>query len=423
METTEFIRKRKRFLLFFCLINFCTGGLYVWSIFAVALAAHFSVLSPSAVRAADLGPVFGLASALTPVLMIAGGIVNDRFGPKWVIGLGGVLLAVGYGLSSFAAEPQHLYWTYGALVGIGTGLINGCTINTAVKYFPERRGFAGGLVTAALGVGAAVLPFAAQASLDAFGITSTLQLFAVFSGVMIVPLALFLQPAPEGFAALMMRKKGEAASTAMQLVSKNWREMIASPTFVPLLLCFMTSATLGLMVISNASGIASSQLGLSAQSAAAAVSAISIANTAGRFVSGTLSDIIGRVPSIFTALVCALIGLGCLMNAGEGDAVLFFVGLAAVGFCFGAFIGIYPGLVADEFGPKHNSVNLSILFLGYSAGGFIGPYLIRSVGAYGSFQSVYFISIGTIFFGMLCALAYGYLKKWAAETKPQCSVL
>lgn len=409
MDAAEFLRKRKRFLFFFCLINFCTGGIYVWSILAVALADHFSALTATALRAADLGPIFGLATALTPVLMLAGGIVNDRFGPKWAIGLGGVLLAAGYALSAFAASPTDLYWRYGVLVGIGTGLVNGCTINTAVKYFPERRGFAGGLVTAALGVGAALLPFAAQASLDAFGIVSTLWAFAVFSGVVIVPLSLFLQPAPEGFAALMMQKtRGDAPAT--QVESKNWRQMIVSPTFAPLLLCFMTSATLGLMVISNASGIASAQLGLTAQSAAAAVAVLSIANTAGRFVSGTLSDIIGRLASIVAALFCALIGLFCLMNAGTGDAALFFVGLAAVGFCFGAFVGIYPGLVADEYGPKHNSVNLSILFLGYSAGGFIGPFLIQSASASGSFQLVYQIAVGACFFGMLCAFAYAYLK-------------
>ncbi len=111
---------------------------------------------------------------------------------------------------------------------------------------------------------------------------------------------------------------------------------------------------MGLMLLSN---IAKSQVGVSAAAAAMAVPVISIANTAGRFVSGSLSDKLGRIPMLSITLLLALTGFALLAVAGTGDAALFFTGITAIGLCFGAFVGIYPGLVADEYGARHNSVN------------------------------------------------------------------
>lgn len=375
---------RERCLLCFCLINFTTGALYVWSIFAAALAGKLSALAGGTVTAGELAPVFGVASAMTPFMMIAGGFVNDRFGPKPVISTGGLLIGLGYWGASAAGDVTGLMLSYGLLVGVGTGLVNGCTINTAVKFFPDRRGFAGGLVTASLGLGAAALPFAAKAAIELLGIDGALVLFGLVSAAVITPLGLLTKkPAAEGM------ESPAAAGGAAPRPSATPREMIASPVFIPLALLFMTAASMGLMLISSASSIGMSQVGLDAAAAAGALSVLSLANTAGRFVSGAASDRFGRLPTLTAMLVVALAGLAALWTAGEGDALLFFAGLAGVGLCFGSFIGVYPGLVADEFGPKHNSVNFSILMLGYSVGGIAGTWLIKATAASGSFSGAY----------------------------------
>ena len=50
---------------------------------------------------------------------------------------------------------------------------------------------------------------------------------------------------------------------------------------------------MGLMLLSNISAIAQTQIGVGVAVAALSVSVISVANTCGRFVSGTLSDRLG----------------------------------------------------------------------------------------------------------------------------------
>lgn len=399
-SSIELIKKRRfLFLAAFCLINFCTGALYVWSVFAGPVAMRLTELTGSPVTTAQLGSVFGLATGITPVLMLAGGFVNDRMGPKAVISVGGLAIAAGYFLSSMADTVGMLYVTYGLLVGAGTGLVNGCTINTSVKFFPDRRGFAGGAVTASLGIGAALLPFAAGTLIASVGIETTFWVFGLVSGVVIVAAALVTQKCPDNFADAFTLPgvKPQAA------VNLNWLGMLKSPTFVPLAVLFIMSTTMGLMLLSNIANIAKTQVGVTAAAAALAVSVISIANTAGRFVSGSLSDKLGRIPTLSLTLVLALAGFAMLAAAGIGDTTLFFVGITAIGICFGAFVGIYPGLVADEYGPKHNSVNFSVMAFGYSVGGFVGPMLLRWADTGTSFTRAYFVCAAAAVIGLVCA--------------------
>ena len=150
---------------------------------------------------------------------------------------------------------------------------------------------------------------------------------------------------------------------------------------------------------------------MTAAVAALAVSVISIANTAGRFVFGALSDKLGRIPTLSLTLLLALAGFAMLAASGHGDAALFFVGITAIGICFGAFVGIYPGLVADEYGPRHNSVNFSVMAFGYSIGGFVGPLLLRWADTGTSFTRAYFVCAAAAVVGLVCAGIYLLVKK------------
>ena len=94
----------------------------------------------------------------------------------------------------------------------------------------------------------------------------------------------------------------------------------------------------------------------------------------------------------------------------------FMSGIVLVGICYGAFIGTYPSLIADEFGHKHNSVNFSLMMTGYSIGGIGGPILLRLASKEGSYVGAYATCIGLAVVGALCAAAYFYLKRREAKT-------
>lgn len=96
LKMNEFlILKKKRWicLILFCLANFFTGALYIWSVFSGPLAQKIGLATSTNLTAADISPVFGVATDVTPFLMLAGGYINDKFGPRFVIAAGGLFIA------------------------------------------------------------------------------------------------------------------------------------------------------------------------------------------------------------------------------------------------------------------------------------------------------------------------------------------
>ena len=196
------ILKKKRWicLILFCLANFFTGALYIWSVFSGPLAQKIGLATSTNLTAADISPVFGVATGVTPFLMLAGGYINDKFGPRFVIAAGGLFIGIGYLLCAVSESISMLYIAYGLLVGIGTGMVNGCTINCAVKFFPDKRGFAGGTVTAFLGVGAACLPFVVNWLIREYGISTACTVFGICAGLVIFTCGLLTFKCPDDFA-------------------------------------------------------------------------------------------------------------------------------------------------------------------------------------------------------------------------------
>lgn len=80
------ISRRTLLLAVFCLANLFAGSLYSWSVFSDPLAQKLSV------SAADLAFIFSVAAGINPFAMISGGWFNDRFGPKYVLTVGGLMI-------------------------------------------------------------------------------------------------------------------------------------------------------------------------------------------------------------------------------------------------------------------------------------------------------------------------------------------
>ena len=177
--------------------------------------------------------------------------------------------------------------------------------------------------------------------------------------------------------------------------------MVSTKRFWKMLFFLCCGAVSGMMIISQSAGIASKQIGLSSALAATAVSYLALINTLGRVAAGTLSDRLGACRTlIFSSLLTAL-GMVTLLFCGKGSIVMFFAALSLIGFSFGSFMGIYPGFTAAAFGAQHNSVNYGIMFTDFSFAGVLGPWIIKTLSAGGSFSSAYSVAccislIGTL---------------------------
>jgi len=168
----------------------------------------------------------------------------------------------------------------------------------------------------------------------------------------------------------------------------------------------------GLMVISMASPLAQTLIKISPATAAICVSILALFNVAGRICAGLLSDLLGRVNTLLGMLIVGIIGLFVLTTCGEGDLTKFMIGVSLIGVSFGAFMGVFPGFTADQFGGKNNSVNYGIMFIAFSLAGVVGPMILRSIYSNtGSYNQAFFIGIGFAIAGFVLALLYKVVGK------------
>ena len=373
MRNQDLQKKRWWILIASCFVTLCIGSLYSWSAFASPMSTHLSQCVGYEIK--SLAIVFTIANAVGPITMISGGFINDRIGPKGILLVGGVLFGTGMICSGFARSIGVLIVTYGLGVGLGVGMVYGVTVSNTVKFFPDKGGLAGGVITACYGASSVIIPPVANALSEAYHVTTAFKIIGVVMMVIICASAFVIKPCP---------KDNQVAGTAMSRAAAeskeyNFREMLKESDFYIMIVTMMCGAFAGMMVISQASQIAQRMMGMTPAVAAVVVSVIALFNTMGRLVSGVISDRIGETGTMLIVFAISLAANMALFFCGEAAAVQFYCSLAVVGFSFGSVMGIYPGFTARRFGRKNNSVNYGIMFIGFAVAGIVGPMAINAV--------------------------------------------
>ena len=405
-------KKRWIILVAGCFINLCLGSIYAWSVFSGAMAEYFNSTMSMKVTPGDLAIVYTIANAVGPITMIFGGWFNDKIGPKKVILVGGVMWGLGMFLSGFATSIGFLVVTYGLIGGLGLGMAYGSTISTCIKFFPDKRGLVGGITTAVYGMSSVILPPIVTLVVKSTDATVAFKIVGIVFMVLIAVSCMFLEQCPDGY-----KPEGwepAVGPTGSAPVNKNWKGMLSTPVFYLMLLLLTCGAFTGMMIISQAAAVAQNMIDMDAVAASLTVSMLALFNALGRIVAGTLSDKLGRINTLMIACIIAVIGLLCLFNSGEGNVALFYVGLSVVGVSFGSFMGVYPGFTADQFGPKNNSVNYGIMFIGFALAGYFGPQIMRNTfQATGEYRNAFIYAMIFAVAGVILTFIYRIFAKKA----------
>src|SRR3984893_14163264 len=302
------------------------------------------------------------------------GYLIEQLGPKVMIGLGAVMSGVGWIASSYITTIWGLYATYGLLCGVGTGIVYIGIIGLMVKWFPERRGLATGVVAAGYGFGAILTTFPIDAMMKASGYQHTLFIFgSLFAAVGVVG-ALALR-APRDAEAVARPGLASAARSATP------REMLKSPVFWLMFVMMSMMSTGGLMVITQFTSFAKAFgidantgvtiLGATMAAVPAALTFDRITNGLTRPFFGFVSDRIGRENTMGIAFILEGVAI-LLMLQFRTDPFMLVVLSGLVFFGWGEIFSLFPSTLTDTFGTQYATTNYGFLYMAQGIGSILG---------------------------------------------------
>jgi OFA family oxalate/formate antiporter-like MFS transporter len=385
----------------------------------------------------------------------------DKYGPQVVVFAGGVMVAIGWVMNSYATALTQ-YYIAQIIAGVGAGGVYGTCMGNALKWFPTRRGLAAGLTAAGFGAGSALTVIPIQAMIKGQGFQSTFLYFGLGQGLIICLLAfLMLAPKPGQMPELVANKalaqsRRQYAPTEIIGPSRLWAMaaivallvgvalwvagqqfyiplalavlifglggtivlLRGEPIFTLMYLMFVAVGAGGLIVTANLAPI-SQDLKVSSTPVSIAwlsLPALTFAATLDRVLNGLtrpffgwVSDHIGRENTMFLAFAAE--GAGVYMLYLLGADPFWFVLLSGfVFFAWGEIYSLFPATCTDTFGTRYATTNAGILYTAKGTAALLVPYASSVQKATGTWDTVFLIAAAA---NLLAAvLALGVLKPW-----------
>ena len=375
-------------------MNLALGSLYAWSVFVLPLEEEFGW------SRAETSWVFTIAIVTFAISFIAAGRLQDLKGPRIAATIGAVLVGVGFLASSQVSSLFGLYIAFGVLVGLGNGFGYATPVPVASKWFPDKRGLVVGIMVGGYGAGSAVFGPVATSLIQSVGWRPTFQILGVLFFAMSLVGAMLLKNPPPGWKPEgWTPSAGTVAAAARNLTTG---EMLGTPAFYALWVAYCLGATAGLMTISQLVPFAR-ESGLTAAAATFAITIGAVGNTAGRILSGWMSDTLGRIGTLQAMIMGSAVAMPALYLLRE-ELLLFYLLVAAVYWCYGTQLSVFASTTADFYGTKHLGMNYGALFTAWGTAGLVGPLIGAQVhDATGSYQYAFYAAAG------LALVAFGSL--------------
>ena len=309
----------------------------------------------------------------------------DRYGPRVVISVGGIFIALSWAINAYASSLFILY--LGAVVGgIGAGCVYGTCVGNAIKWFPDRRGLAAGITAAGFGAGAAITIVPIARTIAANGYQSAFLWFGLGQGLIVLVLAQALR-APD----LKIAPKKRLVRVPQSSVNYTPAQVVRTPVFWLLYAMFVMVASGGLMTAAQIAPIAHDykiatvpvdMLGFEMAALTFAISLDRIFDGFGRPFFGWLSDNIGRETTMFIAFSIAAASMLTLGIYGTSPIV--FVLVTATFFAvFGEIYSLFPATCGDTFGSKFAATNAGLLYTAKGTASLLVPIASVLAATYG----------------------------------------
>ena len=330
--------------------SFITFGIsYCFGVFLKPIGLEFRVSH------AAMSSLFSVITGISFFAAPFTGKIADRYGPRPVVAIGGLLLGCGMILTAHVHSFALLFLTY----GVGLGGAVACTyipsISAVGEWFKKYRDVALGLTISGIGCGTLVAAPLSAMLIERHGWRSAFEIFGWGGAALLLilrSLALSAHPLSEKKNKQTLPPKFELApssSNTSLFSSPELPSMLPSSSFPPM----------------------QRDIGASRIAGAGLVGYIGASSVIGRLGLGALAPKFGLMKMYQASYLILLISFGVWLAAGSYSALVVFALLMGVG--YGGIAAMSPAVAAATFGVEGLGELLGILFTGFGVACLVGP--------------------------------------------------
>ena len=380
MSVEQKIRNRWIVVIGAIMIQLALGTIYSWGTLTQFVSPYVREIEEVTVY------VFGVGLLSFAITMIFAGKLQQKYGPRNIAILGGILMGGGVILSSLMTTFIGLLITYGIIFGMGIGFGYVCPIASASKWFPDKKGFINGIAVAGFGAGSFVFNYVIKAL--AVNIPIMFIVLGIIYLVLIIGGALTLSNPPEDWTPEGWEPPAPSEKSGISGLEFERKQTLKLPQFWMLWATFILSAISGLMVIGSYSRFIESYLIVDFVLIG---SLAALFNGLGRIAWGKLADLISYKKTMYLMFSIQAILLFLYFTTNV-DSTYFLIMTCAIYFCFGGNFSLFPTATADLFGMKNLGPNYGMVFTAYGIAGFLGATMtLPIVTAFGSYLTLFIV--------------------------------
>lgn len=324
----------------------------------------------------QIATMFTLFVVFQSVGMLPGGMLRDRFGPRWTTAIAGLLSAMG--LFSVTLGPSYgLVLTLWCIGSFFTGFLYNNGVTTGNKWFRDRRGMMVGLIAGAFSWGSIPFIFWIQGIPENASKGSFFTVIYVMSGLLVgvtLLASLFMKDPPKnwvrpGWVPGKKAKRHTDHEFTLFQALKTWQMWL-------LIISFILISGAGFAGMSRIVKYSDS-FGFAAAAGTAAAAGIAIANGFGKLGMGWVSERLGRENTMIGSFVMSgLLLLGSVAAGNSGSEVLFVLTAILSIFFWASLFSLFPVAIGHYYGNVAAGANYGVVYaIAKGTGGVYGGIL------------------------------------------------
>jgi len=331
------------------------GTVYSWGVFRLPVEELYGVGTTLS------GLPYMTFLLVYAISMLIGGKLIGKVPVRILLIGGGILISIGWMLSSVSHGILMLTIAYGVLIGFGVGISYGVPIYVIAQWFPQKKGMVIGLVLAGFGLSPLFTAPLGHWFIDHFGLKATFLYYGMIFGVMIILLSLGIKlPSKDD--------SDESRTVASDIASP----MTGMRSFKFAYICFFLGTLIGLTIIGLTSNIGRELIGLEAQDIALMMIVFALFNGLGRPLFGWMTEKYGPQIAMRNSYVLIALASAGMLFAGEGNVTLYLLLFSVLWLNLGAWLAIAPMMTMKLYGMASYSQNYGLMFTAYGLGAVVG---------------------------------------------------